>query len=142
MSKETTMKREVKFWAAPDTERLVHTDFDEAVEDILDGMEPTPIAELPETIEVAGFARAIVPLNVLYKPLEDIIERLDEDYGDPEGEYFTESTDTMREAQAQFLQIVRDEYQKQCWACDAITRVTVDVQSWIAEHAPRWLEEA
>ena len=139
--------RQVKFWGPPEAERLIHDDVDEAVEDILDDMYPTPIADLPETIEVVGYAPMAVSMNIvdtIYSddsPLEMVIERLEEEYGDPEGENEVDITERMKAAERHFLQVVRDEYQPQCWACEEITRVTINVREWIEKHRREWLED-
>ena len=133
--------RQVKFWGPPEAERLIHDDIDEAIADILDDMHLTPISELPETIEVVGYAPIQISVNKMRDPLEDIIERLDEDYGDPDGVRETEITNKMRTAQRYFLKVVRDEYQLQCWACEEITRETINVRKWIEKNRREWLED-
>jgi len=82
-----------------------------------------------------------ISVDLMPEPLEDIIERLDETYGDPDGIRETEITDRMKSAQDRFLRVVRDEYQAQCWACEEITRVTINVREWIEKHRREWLED-
>jgi len=138
--------RTVQFWGPPDAERLICRDFDEAVDEILDYMHldymhPTPISELPDTIDVVGYAPIEISINELYDPLNEIIDRLYEQYGDPAGEYVPAKTEKMQAARDQFLNVVRAEYQKQCWACEEITRVAVNVREWIEQHRPDWIKE-
>ena len=139
---EAREKRQVKFWGPPEAERLKHGDVHAAVEEILDDMYPTPISEMPETIDVVGYAPMEISVGELYEPLEDVIERIEEEYGDPEGMQLAEITDRMKSAQDHFLRVVRDEYQAQCWACEEITRLTINVREWIEKNRREWLKEA
>jgi len=136
--------RQVKFWGPPEAERLIHDDIDEAVGEILDDMYPTPISELPETIEVVGYAPVTVStdfISSVYSPLEMVIDHLEEDFGDPEGLYEINVTENMKNAEKRFLEVIRAEYQRQCRACEEITRVTINVREWIEKHRREWLED-
>lgn len=133
------MVRTIKFWGSEDDERLMHTEMDDAVESILEGMEED-VNNLPETIEVFGFASRKPNVkqwaeDVLHK----LIESLDEEFGDPDDGY-TATTDGMKEAADTFVTAVLKEYT--VWACEFVKRETVNVQEWIKENRPDWLIEA
>ena len=131
-------EREIVFWGWEDDESLSHYDKDEAIEAMLDGMDE-PIAALPETIEVCGFARMEIHPNVLSADaiLEDALERLDEEYADPHGE-IEEPTPAMKTAAEAFVAVIKAEYM--VWNCEVVARETVNVREWIKEHRPDWLE--
>jgi len=129
------MERKIVLWGKADDERLTHTEMDDAIESMLDGMDDD--IDLPETIEVCGFAHT--EPNIKKEAagiLERFIEGLDENYGDPDGSY-TETTDRMKESAEEFVTAVLEEYQ--VWACDIVKRETVNVQEWIKDNRPDWL---
>jgi len=122
--------KEPVFWGSPDNERLEYSDEDEAIEGILDNMNDP----LPETITICGFAR--MEISTLYlHPLEDCLDTLDEEYGDPEEEP-TQSTETMKKAERVFLDIIKMEYTP--WMCEEVCRKEIDVADWVKENRPDW----
>jgi len=129
---KTKINSKPDFWGSPDDERLVHTDEYGAIEAILEDMADP----LPEKITICGFAKMVVNVLVL-NPLEDCLEKLDEEYGDPEGEY-SEPTEAMREAEHTFLRAIRKEYQP--WACAEVCRKEITVADWVKENRPDWLQ--
>lgn len=124
--------KEPVLWGSPDDERLEYADEDVAIEAILDGID----GPLPETITICGFARMEVDILRL-NPLEDCLETLDEEYGDPEGEY-SESTETMKEAERVFLAAIKKEYTT--WMCEEVCRKEINVADWVKENRPDWLQ--
>lgn len=127
---DTVETRAVKFWGEADDERLTHRTEDEAIEEILDALEP-----FPETITIVGFA-PMVPDWKFVTPLADIMEQLDDDgYGGEDG---SDTTPAMKEAEAAFLAVLKAEYV--AWSCEEITRKEVNVAEWIKAHRPDWLE--
>jgi hypothetical protein len=127
-------ERKPDYWGAHEEERLVHEDKDEAIEAILDDC-----AEMPETIKVCGYARMRPNIIEAYKGdvLERLLESLDEEHADPDGDS-TEPTEAMKEAEAAFLAVVDKEYES--WACEEITQEIVNVQEWVKTHRPGWTE--
>lgn len=122
-------EKQPDYWGLEDADRLYHDDKDEAIEAILEDMEPEP-----ETIEICGFVT--MEINVKgYDPLEDILERLDEEYGDPDGDP-TKPTEAMIEAEKAFLAVIEKEYTS--YMCEIVCRETVNVNEWIKEHRPDW----
>jgi len=126
------MDREIVIWDEPDREDLRFFSEDEAVEYILDDID----GPLPEKITICGYAR--MPISTeLFHPLENILDDLDEEYGDPGGDPF-EPTEKMKEAERTFLEVVQQEYEP--WACEEVCRKEVIVADWVKENMPEWLE--
>lgn len=125
--------REIVFWSCqPFEERLFWPTIEEAVESwALD------LDSLPEMVDVYGWARTVLPTAERWSstqwsgPLADLIERLDEEYGDPE-EGAT-ITDAMKQAELVFINAVLAEYE--VWSCDQITQRTVRVSDYYAPEA-------
>jgi hypothetical protein len=108
-----------------DEEQLSFTCIEEAVEQWADDCWPNP---LPETVTVYGYGRMRV-VTCPTSPLEDMVERLDEEYGDPEGNYETPVTEGMREAERQFIAAVLAEYHP--WACVRVSEEVVNVADFL-----------
>jgi len=114
-------ERKIECWDEPDREDLRFSDRDEAIEAILDAMDDP----LPEKITICGYARMKVSLSGI---LEDILERLDEEYSDPDGNP-TDPTDAMKKAEADFIAVMEREYEP--WMCEEVCREEVNVSEWI-----------
>lgn len=120
-----------------DVVQLTDTDPDEAIEHFLDEIHP----ELPETVTVYGWKRAKInpsvslPQNVLERVLED----LDEQYGDPDGDN-TDFTESMEAAAQAFVDAVVVEYQLTSWPheIDKDFKMEVNTREWMRENAPEW----
>jgi hypothetical protein len=126
MNKESNMNDEIDLWDSPDQESLHgYTTKDEAIEMILDDMEIDP-----ETIIVCGYKRMELNIDHCY-PLENLLEWLDDDYGDPDEA--TGPTSAMLEAEEVFLAAVKKEYM--VWSCKEVCRETVNVAQWRREKA-------
>ena len=125
------MDRKPCFWGQADEERLSYTDEHECIEGILDDIDDP----LPEKITICGFARMEVATLCL-NPLENCLETLDEEYGDPDGEY-SESTEAMKEAERVFLAAIKKEYTT--WMCEEVCRKEIIVADWVKENRPDWL---
>lgn len=123
------------FWTCRDSERLTCESVDEAVEEYLDAV---PMYEWPETLTVRGFE----PQAATYDGdtvLERMLEHLDEEYGDPDGDP-TEPTEEMKAAADAFVTVVLAGYRS--WACEECETVDVNVREWVKENRPDRLEEA
>ena len=121
-------------WGSPDDERLEYIDEDEAIEEILDDID----GPLPEAITICGFAR--IEINTLrLHPLEDCLDTLDEDYGDPDGEP-AHPTEAMKEAERVFLETIKKEYTP--WMCEEVCRKEISVADWVKENRPDWLQSS
>jgi len=128
---KTAEGREVVYWGQRDANQLTYTDKDEAIEEILDGID-----KFPSTIEICGYAE-MRPNWAHYAPLESMLDNLDEEYGDIDGGY-TEPTPDMKKAEEAFMSVIAEEYKP--GACEVITQETIDVAEWIKVHRPDWLE--
>ncbi len=140
--------REIVFWTCDDDgEYLTHSDRNDAIEELLDanlapGMTAAQVLEeLPETIDVYGYARmkvetrATVPEDLVRAVLDD----LDETYSGPDGSLTEEPTAAMLDAARALIAAVVAEYKP--WACERVTTEHVDVNAWIREHRPDWLTD-
>ena len=56
------MSKEIKFWGSEGDEYLTYTKMDDAIESVLDDVEN--IKDLPETIEVCGYAHMDLPKRI------------------------------------------------------------------------------
>lgn len=125
--------RKPVLWATPDDERLEYDSEDEAIGAILDEM-GGPRPDWPETITICGFARMEINIVRLH-PLEDCLDALDEEYGNPEEP--TEPTTAMKEAERVFLETIKKEYMP--WMCEEVCRKEINIREWINAH-PDWLD--
>jgi hypothetical protein len=94
---------------------------------------------LPETITVIGFARTVVEPSDCPSVLANLLESLDAEYGDPDGDY-TNATAEMLAAEEVFIKAVLAEYHVAI--VEPVTSEEINVQTWVKEHAPHWLEDA
>ena len=135
----------IDFWDCDEgQECLTNHDIHDAIEYHLDGMWErgqewaSYKSYLPEKLTVYGWKRIKVTADMLYEPLDDVLERLDEEYGDPDGDG-ADATEKMKEAQKVFLEAVAAEYS--CWACEQVAKVEVDPAAWIEQNRPDWMED-
>lgn len=121
----TTQKREPTLWDLPDTE-IIHgwATKDEAIGELLGDTE-----EVLDTMVICGYAR-MAPDFGHYGPLEDVLMRLDEEYGNPDD--YTEANEAMKDAEKAFIAVIEKEYE--VWACEEVCRETVNVRQWMDEH--------
>lgn len=118
------------YWGPPDEERYHDTDIEDAIENVLDGCPPDPFPEILEIVAVRPVkitAEVISAVDIL----DSILENLDENYGDPEGDQ-TEACIAMKEAADNLACVVVAEYVP--WVCEEVLRVTVrDVKARVRE---------
>jgi len=131
-------KRKIILWDAEGCEHLTHTEMDVAIEAALDGMDD--INNLPEILTVRGYARMELPSakSLAINALDSMLETLDEEHSNPEGDG-TARTDEMQKAAVEFATVVLDGYTS--WACEIVKTETINVQEWIKENRPDWLEQ-
>ncbi len=129
-----TSAKEPELWGMEGDEYLNHTEMDVAIEAELDGCD-----KLTGTLVICGYARYDKPKAEKWGDdiLENLLERLDEDYGPPEDS--TDKTDAMKEAAKVFVQAVLDEYL--VWRCEVVERKTIDVPEWVKANRPDWLKQ-
>lgn len=128
---------ECAFWDARESEVLEHRDIHDAVEDYVEGMGELP-ADDEATVRVTGCNQRSAAGFLDGSVLEYALERLDQEFSDPEGEY-TEPTAAMKAAEAAFISAVLAEYH--VWTCDEVVDVDVPILPWVREHRPDWLED-
>jgi hypothetical protein len=134
------LKPEPSFYScAEDSERLTCTTPDEAIEEFIDqlwGDQP-----LPASITVYGWRRtALEPASwINARAIEMVLENLDEDFGDPDGDA-TDVTEPMKAAAKVFVDAVAAEYQLTSWPheVDKDFLLEVNTREWIEEQAPEW----
>lgn len=128
---KTAEGREVVYWGQRDANQLTYTDKDEAIEEILDGID-----KFPSTIEICGYAE-MRPNWEDYRPLKSILERLDEEYGDDDlDSEYTKPTQAMKEAEKTFMEVIAREYM--IFMCEIVTHETINVLDWIKSNRPDW----
>lgn len=128
MTAETQQVSEkVKFWTCDDSaELLTATEIEEAVANWADDRDDP----LPETVIVYGFAPNELPEAgwIADRVLGDLMELLDEEYGNQVDGTPTEVTPTLRTAALAFAEVVRREYS--VWTCSIVTEETVRVADY------------
>lgn len=142
------------FWGADfyscseDDETLTSTDPEDAVEEALDAwMSPkvSPLEHLRtmvgETVKVYAFKRR--PLDPQDPNAETIVERiyedLDDEYGGGDGPQVEPTKDVIQAARA-LVAAIRADYR--VWQCEKVAEATFNVDSWVKECRPDWLEPA
>ena len=118
------------YYGHPDDEKFRYTTLDEHVFNYLDGLAPN----MPETIEVVEYHRVKLQERewALSGLLDDVLERLDEEYAVEDA---FEATDRMKEAASAFEKVIREEYvPNRCEQGGAV--ITVGVKDWISVHQP------
>lgn len=125
----------IEMWGDEDDEELSHSEIEDSIESQLD------LIPYPEALVVCGYRRlAIRPQDL--RPdtiLEEILERLDEQYGgvnrDP-----TDPSSAMELAAGRLVDVIKNDYQ--VWACEGVLNVELtDVMGWVKKNRPDWLEE-
>lgn len=102
----------VEYYGCKDQERLDSSP-DEVVERL---MQDEDYSEFPIKVYVFRPMDIAKDENSLSKDiLEDIIERLDEEYGDPDGDY-TEPTEDMKKASLELAKVILRDYKS--WMCE------------------------
>ena len=136
----------VAFWDCDDgAEILEHRDQGEAIAAFLDqlgepGITPAGFLKVLEALgELEVFGYRLIQVTAPPRPgcLEDLLERLDEEYGDPGGNG-TEASPAMKAAEAAFVAAVIADFEP--WACERFTSTKIDPVAWVRENCPEWIE--
>lgn len=137
------------YWGPPDEKRCTIEDIDEAIAEILGlpdyhNQPPLPGVDKfvwPDMVEVV----AVQPVQLRSDRvdpravLDEVLESLDEEYGDIEGDP-TEPTDTMRRAAEVFCEVIIREYP--VFRVEEVLQVHItDVPGWVKDHTPDWLND-
>lgn len=148
-------KREPCFWSCKeDNETLTHESVDEAVEEYLTGMLPSPcpprlsasevLDVFPETVEVYGYARCDGPGQRERKAwadslIEQLYEWIDDEYGDPDGRTEHESEPAATDIAVEMVDKALEGYV--VWRCEFVEKQTVNVLEWARRESPEWFKE-
>ncbi len=132
-------ERKPVLWSCDqDCETLVHADPDDAIRDCID-MIPRDEWRDAGPLAVYGYARMVPTITAAPADLvESVYENLDEEFGDPEGN-FTVVPSEVVSAAALVLALIKETYEP--WACEVVETTHVDVLAWVKEHEPSWLKE-
>lgn len=134
-----TTQPEKRLWGSDSDEVLIYEDPDEAIEMYLDGLHPTDFKDIHD-FAMYEYKPMEPTLPFHCSPLETILEVLDEEYGNPDGDS-CEATQAMKDAEQAFLKVVLAEYRP--WACEQTgKKVEVNALGWVREHRPDWLKES
>lgn len=121
-----------EIWYGVDGQEQLDSSIDECIERYLDECE-----DFDFTFFVYEFRTMKVNPKCL-NVLEQLLETLDEEYGNPEGCDWTQPTESMVAAEKVFVEAVLSEYQ--VWACERSgTKHKIHGLEWVREHCPDWL---
>ena len=127
---EDTIPDDIVFWDADDgAEELSHDELEGAVEYALDNIHPGPY---PEELEIFGFRRMKLGDNDITAEgvLQDILERLDEEYGDPNGDDpYAAVSAAMSNAAERFVKVFRAKYVP--WSCETACRIVIKTAPYL-----------
>lgn len=116
------------FTCYPDAERL-QSNIEDAIDEWVGNL-PDPDGDLPETVVVYEFARMKLPESERQAEwmLELLLERLDEDFADPDSSKGTVPTEKMKAAALAFVRAVYGEYV--VWTCEQVGKREVKVADY------------
>jgi len=116
----------ILFATDPEEEHLSHESPEAAAEALLDGLDPAQIAALPDDLPVYGWSRkSIIGYLDPQYTAQGLLEQLDDEYGDPDGEGDA-PTPAMLEAAKVLIAVIEAEYVP--WACDRCWKGTVNIR--------------
>ena len=122
-----------KYWHwSNDAETLAFTTPGAAVDDYVEylhqvelGEDPPPI---PEYVTLYGYAPMAIQLPDPEWILDELLDRIEEEYGDPDGP--REPTDRMRAAASEFIDLVVEEWGEPYW-CEVVETRQVKVRDYV-----------
>jgi len=121
------MSDTIYYSTRPDEERLLHETAEDAVEALLDDMSEDALAALPDTVPVYGWVRTSIKGHLTpEETVDDMLEYLDEEYGDPDGNMTNERTPAMVEAAKAFIAAIEADYIP--WTCERGPVETFDIR--------------
>ena len=132
------MKKDDIFYGERDSEILIHTNKEEAIEDVLDVLDDL-ISPMPKEIEICAFKRVNVKdklTNLSGEILSILLEKLDEEYGDLEGTE-TRPSKKMTDASLVFVSSILEDYIP--WRCEIFEKEKINCKEWITKNNPEWL---
>jgi hypothetical protein len=131
--KITKAEKTCEYWACDEPEKLIYELPNEAVEGFLENY---IMSDMPKKILLQGYTHPEVRYDG--EVLDVILENLDEEYGDPDGD-MTEPNEEMKAAEKTFLEVVCKNYKP--YIAESVYMEEIDVMLWIEEHKPDWLKK-
>ncbi len=118
-------ERVATLWScSQDDEVLTHTDPDDAITDYLENVYTGEVKDMPATVTVYGFAPMVIPdiftSALVCWVLEDILERLDEDYGNQIDLDPTTPGNEMKDAARLYVATILKHYD--IWSCEQVCK--------------------
>lgn len=143
------MTRTPKFFTCEEVDfdgALFHQSADAAIEEYLNKIREKVrtrgygdwLDELPECLTIRFYAPMEPNVDDFAdRVLTHLLEAVDEQYGDPDGNEENEPTDDMEAAAKVFVKAVL----KEChiWACEEIGSDNIDPLEWISKNRPLWM---
>jgi len=123
-------EKESDLWGVNDeTESMSAETPDEAIGEYLENLAADLEPEaMPAEITLRGFKRMQPTSSSCGTVLDNVLEHLDEEHGNPNSYGFTQPTPAMLEAEKVFKAAVLAEYK--AWACEEIYSEEIDVREW------------
>lgn len=121
--------REAKFYDCESAEILTHESPYAAIDDWYGNVG----RDCPDTVTVDGYAPLVVSVNTVgvERLLEEALERLDEELGNPDAEP-TEPTEAMKKAADALAAVIVAEYVP--WACEKVSSEVVNMKQWLKDN--------
>ena len=120
-------QRVATLWScSPEADLLTSSDPEDAVTDWLENEYSGDLADVPDKVTVYGFAPMLIthPCGYECNVLDDLLEVLDEEYGDQVDGEPTKQTEGMQKAAHIFVASVLKEYH--VWACEQVCTEEVE----------------
>jgi hypothetical protein len=128
------------FWTCTGVDTS-HETFDVAVEEAIEVVEEACSAAQQAAVtelELVGWVQKEVDTHEWAENvLDEVLERLDSAYGNPDDDY-TEPTPAMMQAAEEFMAVIAREYT--VWTYIPVVRGPVDIPAWKAGKMPEWLK--
>lgn len=115
-------------WGINEPERMTAKTPSEAISEYLEQIVGD---DLPKTIHLSGYVPMKVSIPGYCDVLENVLDALHEEYGDPDVHVFT-PTPAMRAAEEQFIKVILAEYQP--YMCEDVYHEDIVVADWLAGH--------
>jgi len=115
------------FFYGQEEERLSHTSLDEYLHDFVHDYDE----DLPNEITVSKFAVQEIPERK-FEVLERLLEDLDDEYSDPDNVTNTKPTEAMKQAEKDFISVMRKEYRNH-WL-DPVEKIKVNLRDWCRKN--------
>jgi hypothetical protein len=137
---------DIAYWTCLDDIEHLHCEtLDEAVEEYLDGLAPTPGSVDPEDffrdlpdVKCTAWVRRVIDRKWLADSVLDYaLEQIGDVHGNPDGD--EPATDAIKAAALAFADAFIADFA--VWACEPAGSEEVNALEWVKKHAPHWLAE-